>query len=521
MSMRNNTELSAVDLPVHPHGRSLSRLVWLALVLGLGGITSCNSSSGPVEASVGPSGGQLTTADGAVTVTIPAGALDRDLKITVTVATAPVSGTVGQVYEIGPSGTVFKQPVTVSLAFTTEELGGQPETSLALATLVDDAWVELAASVVDASAKRVTATTTHLSLFGKIVGGPVSGNCPASPPQPGDLCQKHMGTNDLCLWDYSAKGGGITQANCDGASWWVAVTPSGCPVDGPPRQALDGKACGSLTKLCQYMYRGNALDNWLSVTTCKCVNGAFQCVDTTTCPDPKKGTFYFGMSGMVTMAMLTTNLRYLPWGTGMSATQQCAPRKAPCQVMQPPDYAPSGPSVTAPHYRYTDLQCTCVNAKWVCNVVATHCPTAFSPIDVSDMIANVCGEVDRQCPFPDGSWWCGKNGYWVSCTGCVQPVTYGKSYSCTEAKNVSDNACGSVGNLCEDCTALGMAHHCVKGKCVCEPETDASFCLAKSANCGLVTGNDNCGKVRTVNCGSCAVPQKCNAAHLCEYGGAP
>lgn len=45
---------------------------------------------------------------------------------------------------------------------------------------------------------------------------------------------------------------------------------------------------------------------------------------------------------------------------------------------------------------------------------------------------------------------------------------------------------------------------CLNGKCVaCSPETNTVFCSRLGYNCGSITQNDNCGTIRTVNCGTC------------------
>ena len=47
----------------------------------------------------------------------------------------------------------------------------------------------------------------------------------------------------------------------------------------------------------------------------------------------------------------------------------------------------------------------------------------------------------------------------------------------------------------------------------CTPESNPSFCSRQQAQCGLVTGKDNCGSIRTLNCGAC--PQGPCQANRC------
>lgn len=72
---------------------------------------------------VGPDGATLVV-DGA-TVTIPKGALDKELEITIASnGTAPAGYDVlSKVYQCGPTGTDFKVPVTMNMPFTDDGKG--------------------------------------------------------------------------------------------------------------------------------------------------------------------------------------------------------------------------------------------------------------------------------------------------------------------------------------------------------------------------------------------------------------
>jgi hypothetical protein len=57
----------------------------------------------------------------------------------------------------------------------------------------------------------------------------------------------------------------------------------------------------------------------------------------------------------------------------------------------------------------------------------------------------------------------------------------------------------------------------------CSAESDAAFCSRLAKNCGSVTASDNCGKSRTVACGSCGSGKTCGGggtANVCGSGGA-
>jgi hypothetical protein len=49
----------------------------------------------------------------------------------------------------------------------------------------------------------------------------------------------------------------------------------------------------------------------------------------------------------------------------------------------------------------------------------------------------------------------------------------------------------------------------------CTPEADAAFCASLTSQCDMVTGPDNCGATRTVNCGACSGTDVC-VANVCK-----
>jgi hypothetical protein len=140
---------------------------WIGTLLaaGCGGGHQPAVTGPTASAVVGTSGGTVMTADGALTVAIPAGALAADITVTVTPVSSPGGGALGTVYEIGPTGTQFSSPVTLLLHYDSGNLNGVSEGSLRVATFAAGNWQILAAAAVDTSTKTVTGTTTHLSPY--------------------------------------------------------------------------------------------------------------------------------------------------------------------------------------------------------------------------------------------------------------------------------------------------------------------------------------------------------------------
>jgi len=53
------------------------------------------------------------------------------------------------------------------------------------------------------------------------------------------------------------------------------------------------------------------------------------------------------------------------------------------------------------------------------------------------------------------------------------------------------------------------------GGAACQLEADSAFCQRLAKTCGSVVAADNCGKQRTVACGSCTAPSTCGADNTC------
>lgn len=121
-----------------------------------------NGSS--VSQSIGPSGGSITSSDGILTLTVPAGALSSTKTITIQPITNEVSLGVGNGYRLGPDGTTFSQPVTLTFKYNDGMLDNKPASTLWVTTQNNDgSWSANIRSVVDESTKTVTAKSSHFS----------------------------------------------------------------------------------------------------------------------------------------------------------------------------------------------------------------------------------------------------------------------------------------------------------------------------------------------------------------------
>jgi hypothetical protein len=144
--------------------RSISTI--LLFLAGCGGGSSQLVPTGKTSsATIGTTGGNLASTDGALQVVIPAGALPSNVMVSVTPTTPPGSGSIGTVYEIGPTGTQFTTPITLTLQYDASKLGGTDPSMLRVATYASGGWQMLPGAKIDTQAKTVSGTTTHLSPY--------------------------------------------------------------------------------------------------------------------------------------------------------------------------------------------------------------------------------------------------------------------------------------------------------------------------------------------------------------------
>lgn len=138
-------------------------------------------------AQVGPAGGTLTLAGGKVRVVVPAGAVTAPVLITAVPRSSPLPGTpagwrvAGQVYDLGPDGTTFALPVTVTLSYDRATLPVWAMTGdLGLLRLSGGQWHGLDDITVDVSAATISGRTSGFSGFGVGVKDPEVSLSPAS-----------------------------------------------------------------------------------------------------------------------------------------------------------------------------------------------------------------------------------------------------------------------------------------------------------------------------------------------------
>lgn len=132
-----------------------------------------------------PAGGTISALGGALQLTSPASAVTQPLTIFVKAANAPPPDPgllVGTALELAPSTGTFSQPVMLAIRYGAETIGSEIRSgSLRLYMLVNGGWQEVPGSVVDTTARMVSARIERLGTFA-IIGDLRVAQIVVSPP---------------------------------------------------------------------------------------------------------------------------------------------------------------------------------------------------------------------------------------------------------------------------------------------------------------------------------------------------
>jgi hypothetical protein len=216
-----------------PHRLQMKRLLLLSF-MALAGCGQPTVST--VAATIGAAGGTLSSSDGIVTLTIPAGALVGPTQISIGAAQGVPADAqmVGTAYQIDPAGTPLA--VAASLAMGNRVRAG----NLAIATLLDGRWVPLASQV---DSMHVSAEIDGLAPCVLVAirpgpdGGAGAGGGAGTGGAGGDAAQGGAGGGD----PGGAGGGGGSAGAGGGGGSAGAGGGAGAPFDA----SVDRDAAGS------------------------------------------------------------------------------------------------------------------------------------------------------------------------------------------------------------------------------------------------------------------------------------
>ena len=142
-----------------------------------------------VSANIGPAGGRLSSPDGKLVLTVPAGALVTDTLIGIQPFTNLAHGKIGGAFQLTPEGQTFLKPVTLTFSYTDQDLHGTAVEALGAAFQTREGfWQWIGGAVVNTVAKTISVSLAHFTLVSLTAHVQL---------EPGDKTVKVKGTVDL------------------------------------------------------------------------------------------------------------------------------------------------------------------------------------------------------------------------------------------------------------------------------------------------------------------------------------
>lgn len=117
-----------------------------------------------ITKTIGAEGGTLTSTDGKVTLTIPAGAVDKATPFSIEPITNTAPNGVGRAYRFAPDGMQFKTPLSLTYRYEDSEV--MSEELLVGYQKPDGMWYSVPGRQVDKSKNQVTVPMKHFSDWG-------------------------------------------------------------------------------------------------------------------------------------------------------------------------------------------------------------------------------------------------------------------------------------------------------------------------------------------------------------------
>ncbi|HYC28443.1 MAG TPA: hypothetical protein VEB42_06490 [Chitinophagaceae bacterium] len=154
--------LSACSKPVTPADQSPPPPRGSAVATEIG-----QPTGNAISKAIGSNGGSIASADGKVTVNIPAGALESNQTISLQPieSKAPL-GMQGFAYRLQPQGLELKKPATVSLKYIDKDVTGTlPELVSLAAQQQNQTWKKVSGASLDKNTKTITAPVSRLADY--------------------------------------------------------------------------------------------------------------------------------------------------------------------------------------------------------------------------------------------------------------------------------------------------------------------------------------------------------------------
>lgn len=122
--------------------------------------------STPVQKKIDVSGGNITSVDGKLTLTIPAGALSTATDISIQPVTNTVPLGKGNSYRISPANLSLSKPVSINLTYENDAVEGADEESLDIVTQDESGkWYVMNRTSLNKNSKTLSVDTKHFGDF--------------------------------------------------------------------------------------------------------------------------------------------------------------------------------------------------------------------------------------------------------------------------------------------------------------------------------------------------------------------
>ena len=117
-----------------------------------------------VKKTIGNSGGSVTSDDGTLILSVPAGALSQNTEISIQAVENTLEGSTGPSFRLLPENVVFSKPVEISFSFAGMDLDGTNPELLRLAYQTTEGYYYMpSTTAVDLNSKTLSTKTLHFS----------------------------------------------------------------------------------------------------------------------------------------------------------------------------------------------------------------------------------------------------------------------------------------------------------------------------------------------------------------------
>lgn len=130
-----------------------------------GAVRPAGTSLGtPVTKAIGAQGGDISSGDGKLKITVPAGAIAANTQFSVEPISNTLPGSPGIAYRLRPEGVKFAKPLTLQFTYNDADLDSTNEEALFMAYQSNDGiWRMIPKTQLDITQKKLTVQTDHFS----------------------------------------------------------------------------------------------------------------------------------------------------------------------------------------------------------------------------------------------------------------------------------------------------------------------------------------------------------------------